>query len=83
MPDYREVKVYIALCLLLVSSLGIMNMSYVWKKGKALRKLQKIKKKSNIVELYIERYEHFFTFKWWHWVSLLLPFIAILEMIRD
>ena len=80
MPNNREI---ITIVLILISSIGIIDMSYRWKRGRVLKKLKKIKNKTRLADIYIERYKHFFEFMWWHWLSVVVFFLSVVRIVFD
>lgn len=69
MPNNSEI---ITLLIMLISFLGVIDMSYRREKGKVLKELKSIKNPSKLITHYIDEYKHFFEFKWWHWLSLVV-----------
>ena len=80
MPNNSEI---ITLLVMLISFLGVIDMSYRREKGKVLKELKNIENPSKLTILYIEKYKHFFEFKWWHWFSLAVFILSLIRIAFD
>jgi hypothetical protein len=80
MPNNSEI---ITLILMLISFLGIIDMSYRREKGKIIKELKNIKNPSKLTILYINEYKHFFEFRWWHWLSLAVFGLSLFRIVID
>ena len=80
MPNDTKV---VLILLMTISSLGLLDMYYRCKRGRVLKRLQKVKNPSKLTKLYIENYKHFFKLNWWHWISVAIFGFSIAGIIID
>tara|TARA_R100000664_G_C2752330_1_gene139623 strand:+ start:1968 stop:2216 length:249 start_codon:yes stop_codon:yes gene_type:complete len=80
MPNDTKV---ILILLMILSFLGVFDMSQRIRRGKVLKELQNIGNPSKLTQLYIKEYKHFFELSWWHWLSIIAFGFSIVGIIID
>jgi hypothetical protein len=83
MPDLGNITYQILLATLALSSIGVADMFYRWKNGKAYRELRKLKNPSVLTEKILNECGPLLKPCWWHWALLVVFVLSLGRLIID